>query len=83
MILLQSYTISLIFIINNRPLAWTLSQILFLRIKKIMLATRAHFTKFNNIFAYMFFFHKHDNYKHDEAQIQPKWIYQITIFSRI
>ena len=48
-----------------------------------MLATRAHFTKFNNIFAYMFFFHKHDNYKHYEAQIWPKSIYQITISLKI
>ena len=83
MILLQSYTISLKFIINNRPLAWTLSQILFLLIKKIMLATRAHFTKFNNIFDYMFFFQQHDNYKHDESQIWPKSIYQTTISPKI
>ena len=30
-----------------------------------------------------FFFYKHDNYKHDKAQIQPKWIYQITISPKI
>ena len=50
---------------------------LFVALYQVIFIT--HIEKGNSCFS----FYKHENYKHDEAQIQPKCIYQITISLKI